>query len=348
MRKAGATSWATQRQTRPRFADRTYRRRAPGAATLPTVATPRYKLVDPEHPCAYHLASRCVRRAWLCGLDKRTGRDYSHRKRWLIERLLLLARCFAVEIYAYAVMDNHFHIVVHYDPKACLAWSDEEVAQRWVDAFPPKAQGATDAEMTQACSLLLGDPVRLARARLTLGSLSDFMKHLKQPIARRANIEDGCDGHFFEQRFYSGALLSEEAMLAAMAYVDLNPVRAKLARRIEQCHDTSIDARLRENNAAALAAYLRPLASGLASHSAPGTASAPRVGATLGDYVALLREMAAAEVVPETPGSSDRVGRWIARTASLRQRQRAYGTVELLRQWTSERGFQLRETPLPA
>ena len=176
---------ATQRQTRPRFADRTYRRRAPGAATLPTVATPRYKLVDPEHPCAYHLASRCVRRAWLCGLDKRTGRDYSHRKRWLIERLLLLARCFAVEIYAYAVMSNHFHIVVHYDPKAYLAWSDEEVARRWVEAFPPKAQGANDAEKTQARSLLLGDPIRLARARLTLGSLSAFMKHLRKrgPLA---------------------------------------------------------------------------------------------------------------------------------------------------------------------
>ena len=59
-----------------------------------------------------------------------------------------------------------------------------------------------------------------------LGSLSAFMQHLKQPIARRANIEDGVTGHFFEKRFYSGALLDEEALLTAMAYVDLNPVRA--------------------------------------------------------------------------------------------------------------------------
>ena len=205
----------------------------------------------PRAPCAYHLASRCVRRAWLCGRDKPTGRDYSHRKRWLLERLLLLARCFAVEVYAYAVMSNHFHIVVHYDPKACLAWSDEEVAQRWVDAFPPKAHGAAAAPKAEARSLLLGDPDRLARARHTLGSLSDFMKHLKQPIARRANEEDGCDGHFFEQRFYSGALLGEQAMLAAMAYVDLNPVRAKLAQRIEECRDSSVGARLRENSATA-------------------------------------------------------------------------------------------------
>ena len=341
-------SWATRQQWLPRFFDQGYRRSNPGSATLPAMATPRHKLVDPERPCAYHLASRCVRRAWLCGRDKRTGRDYSHRKRWLVERLLLLARCFAVEVYAYAVMSNHFHVVVYYDPKACVAWSDEEVARRWVEAFPPKTQGEAEAQKAQARSLLLGDPARLARARLTLGSLSDFMKHLKQPVARRANTEDGCDGHFFEQRFYSGALLGEEAILAAMAYVDLNPVRAKLARQIEQCRNASIRARLRENGTAALAAYLRPLASGLASDCTPRTTSAPRLGVTLGDYVALLREMAAPEAAPPAPERPDRVARWIARAASLRKRQRAYGPVESLRQWTGERGFQLRETPLPA
>ena len=157
------------------------------------MATPRHKLVDQERPCAYHLASRCVRRAWLCGRDKRTGRDYSHRKRWLLERLLLLARCFAVEVYAYAVMSNHFHIVVHYDPNACLAWSDEEVARRWVDAFPPKAHGAAAARKAEAHALLLGDPDRLARARRTLGSLSDFMKHLRivaLPAAIEFNVTD--------------------------------------------------------------------------------------------------------------------------------------------------------------
>ena len=94
--------------------------------------------------------------------------------------------------------------------------------------------------------------------------LAREMQHLKQPIARRANEEDGCKGHFFEQRFYSGALLSEEAVLAAMAYVDLNPVRAKLARRLAQCQHASITARLLENSPAALADFLRPLASGLA------------------------------------------------------------------------------------
>ena len=202
--------------------------------------------------------------AFLCGRDRRTGRDHSHRRQWLVERIRLLARCFAVEVHAYCIMGNHFHLVVRYDPLACRRWSDGEVARRWVDAFPPKEKGRVAEERRpEARELLLGDPERLFRARRTLGSLSGFMKHLKQPIARRANEESGARGHFHEQRFHSGALLSEAALLAAMAYVDLNPVRAGLAERIEACRETSIAERLEENSAEALAAYLAPLASGL-------------------------------------------------------------------------------------
>lgn len=144
------------------------------------MATPRYQLVDNTTALGYHLVSNCVRRAWLCGYDRRTRKDYSHRKRWLVERMLALARCFAVEIDAYAVMSNHFHLVVHYDPKACEGWSAEEVAERWVDAFPPTERGAVVEERKpEVRELMLGDLERLERARQTLGSLSFFMKHLR-------------------------------------------------------------------------------------------------------------------------------------------------------------------------
>ena len=64
------------------------------------MTTPRRLLVDPVNACDYHLVSRCVQGAFLCGRDRRTGRDYSHRKQWLVDRIRLLARCFAVEVYA--------------------------------------------------------------------------------------------------------------------------------------------------------------------------------------------------------------------------------------------------------
>lgn len=170
------------------------------------------------------------------------------------------------------------------------------------------------------------------------------MKHLKQPIARRANEEDGCKGHFFEQRFYSGALLTEEAVLAAMAYVDLNPIRAKLARRLAQCHHASISARLLENSSKALEDFLQPMSSGLTRCRTQKTADAgqpPRLGVTLAAYIARLQAVIEAEAAP------DREARWIAGVASLAKRQRAYGPKSRLDQWAADRGLQPREKPFP-
>jgi len=62
--------------------------------------------------------NRCVRRTFFCGVDELTKRDYSHRKDWLENRLLELSQIFAVGIFAYAIMDNYYHIVFHLDPQA--------------------------------------------------------------------------------------------------------------------------------------------------------------------------------------------------------------------------------------
>ena len=157
------------------------------------MATPRALLIDPDNALCYHLVSRCVRHAWLCGQDKRTRRDYSYRKSWLEQRLSHLGRCFAVDIYAQAIMSNHFHLVVYFDPLAASRWSDEEVAERSLKAFPrntrPQGNPLDNALYRQA---LLTDPNRLAKCRASLGSLSSFMQHLKQPIARRANTDSAC------------------------------------------------------------------------------------------------------------------------------------------------------------
>ncbi len=336
------------------------------------MAIPRSKLVDSERALSYHLVSRCVRGAFLCGRDPVTGRDCSHRRRWLIERLLFLAQFFAVEIDSYSVLSNHFHVAAYYDPKACLGWSENEVARRWVEAFPPTEDGvvAEDRKPLER-ERLLGDPKRLARARATLGSLSSFMKHLKQPIARRANQEDDVKGHFFEQRFYSGALLDEEAVLAAMAYIDLNPVRAKLAARLSECQDAAIGERLRVNREDALDEFLAPLASGLGDTqdsedkatdasvgdvkdlegTAAGTSQptpAPRIQMTLKGYVELLEGIMAADSAGAAGQEPDPAARWRARVASMRKRQRAHGREDTLAQWMAQRGMRCWEVPLPA
>ena len=235
------------------------------------MAKPRSFYVDQEQPGFYHITSRCVRQLWLMGTDKRTGKNYNHRKDVLLDRIKHLSRFFAVNIYAYAIMSNHFHLVIRYDPKACEAWSDEEVARRWCAAFnglpfEKTLYGPTELDefnLTQSIRYhdILLDPERLQRCRKNLGSVSKFMKHVKQPFAVWVNKEEGCKGHVFESRFYSGALLTEQDIMACMGYVDLNPVEAKMVQTLKANKDTSINERLYKErfNAKKLDAYLAPL-----------------------------------------------------------------------------------------
>jgi hypothetical protein len=57
----------------------------------------------------------------------------------------------------------------------------------------------------------------IVQYRNRLEDLGWFMNCLNEPIARQANKEDGCTDHFWESRYKSQALLSEEALLTFMA-----------------------------------------------------------------------------------------------------------------------------------
>lgn len=194
----------------------------------------------------YHVSSRCVRRAFLCGVDHYSGKSYEHRRAWVEDRIRVLCSLFSIDVCAYAVMSNHYHLVVRLDPEATNAWSDDQVLSRWTSLFrgPLLLQRRrAGASLSAAERDAVTSIAKVYRSRL--GSLSWFMKCLNEPIARRANAEDGCSGHFWEARFHSQPLASERALLTAMAYVDLNPVRAKIATTPERSHYTSIRARIR-------------------------------------------------------------------------------------------------------
>ena len=209
------------------------------------MTTARSLLVDPDTPGFYHCISRCVRRAWLCGIDPYNGKSYEHRREWVEQRLLELAEIFAVGVYAYAVMSNHVHVVLRIDPTAAATWRDEEVAARWVRLFPATLEGEPD---DAGCRLkeqaLLGNTDRLNACRQRLGSLAWFMKALNEPIARSANREDACTGRFWEGRYKCQALLDEAAVLTCMSYVDLNPIRAGIAENLDSSSHTGAQRRI--------------------------------------------------------------------------------------------------------
>ena len=148
---------------------------------------------------AHHCVSRCVRRAFQCGFDALSGRGFGQRKDWVEARLMELAECFAVGLCAYAVMSNHLHLVAHVVPAVAASWSAEDAAQRWLRLFPVRERGKIDYE---ACRLraqvLAADPIRIAEIRQRRSSLSWFMRYLSEPIARRANRENGCTGRYRE------------------------------------------------------------------------------------------------------------------------------------------------------
>ena len=192
----------------------------------------------------YHVTTRCVRRAFLCGIDHYSGRDYEHRRDWVEQRIRVLSSVFSIDVAAYAVMSNHYPLVDRLAPEQADDWTDDEVLRRWGALHKGQLlvrRYLGGETLTPAEAQAVAEAAAVYRKRLK--NLSWFMKALNEPIARKANAEDGCSGHFWEARFHSEALTSDEAVIRAMAYVDLNPVRAGIAETPEKSDFTSFKAR---------------------------------------------------------------------------------------------------------
>ncbi len=205
----------------------------------------RNALISLEATPYYHCISRCVRRSFLCGHDPLTGNSYEHRRQWAEDRLIQLTQVFAIDLCAYAIMSNHSHVVLKVNESDAKSWTEQQVIERWHRLYAGNqlsqrfmaGESLGSAEQRQ-----LSIFVETWRERLY--SISWFMRNLNEHIARRANQEDSCTGRFWEGRFKSQALLDEKALAACMVYVDLNPIRAKMADTPETSDHTSVKARI--------------------------------------------------------------------------------------------------------
>jgi REP element-mobilizing transposase RayT len=240
---------------------------------------PRKYVVAEDETGVHHCINRCVRRAYLCGTDEVSGKCFDHRKQFIQDRLEFLAGVFGIDVLAFDVMSNHLHVVLRNRPDVVRSWSDDEVAQRWWKLFPRRRDESGDPAPPQESdlSMITSDLEKLAEIRKRLSNIGWLMRCVAEPVARMANREDECTGRFWEGRYKCQPLLDESAIAACMAYVDLNPVRAGIAKTPESSQFTSASVATKKRRSRAQAqrgGWLSPVA--LARDHASEAKTVPR------------------------------------------------------------------------
>ena len=151
-----------------------------------TMPKPRHTQVSLDATPYYHCVSRCVRRAFLCGTDAHSGQSYEHRRQWIEDKLYELTQVFALDLCAYAVMSNHYHVVLYVDTAEAESWSREEVINHWHQLFngtlfsQRHARGET---LSRVELTVLNKDVTIWRQRLM--NISWFMVAPAHPCASR-------------------------------------------------------------------------------------------------------------------------------------------------------------------
>ena len=247
--------------------------------------TPRMFVLDEAAGGLYHCINRCVRRAFLCGTDQVSGKSFEHRREWIRKRLEFLAGEFGIDVLGYAVLSNHLHAILRTRPDVVREWSDAEVAVRWWQLFPwRRDSNGSAAEMREdELQAMLSDSAKVSEWRKRLASVSWFMRCLAEPIARQANKEDVCTGRFWEGRFKCQPLLDEAALLACCVYVDLNPIRAGVAKTPESSPFTSAYDRIQSLKSAVAASAKETRSSRASRLAGPATTSQAAAPATAPD-----------------------------------------------------------------
>ena len=169
----------------------------------------------------YHIISRTVGGEFYLG-------DVEKEK--LVAIIQRFSRLFLVDVIGYCVMSNHFHLLVKMNPGEKM--SDEELLKR------VKADGGV-------MQTLIHDP-ELLRSRLS--DISEYIRYIKQIFSRWYNHIHNRSGYFWGDRFKSVWIESGEALLACLAYIDLNPVRAKMVEKPEDYRFSGIGYRVQTGN----------------------------------------------------------------------------------------------------
>jgi REP element-mobilizing transposase RayT len=206
----------------------------------------RAEVLDPGEVAIAHVCNRTVRRCFLIGQDPLSGKNFDHRKQWIEDYLRQFAASFGIDLLGFAILSNHFHLILRTRPDVVATWSDQEVARRWLRLCPlhRHADGSPGEPTQPEIDSIAGCPVKRVEIRQRLSSISWWMRLLCQRVAMRANHEDEETGRFFQDRYRATRLADEASLLACAAYVDLNPIRAAMCETLEASDHTSAQRRI--------------------------------------------------------------------------------------------------------
>lgn len=178
---------------------------------------PRNLIKPKEEVAFYHIISHTVWEA---------KRPFSSSEREFFLRLLrTLSQIYLVDVISYAILDNHFHLLVRVLPGQYL--TEEEAVEKALKLHSPGIVFSKDANYWKS----------------KLSDISFFIKDLKQRFTQWYNRTHRRKGHLWNDRFKSIRIEDGKALMAVAAYIDLNPVRAGITRRIDGWKYTSYSAR---------------------------------------------------------------------------------------------------------
>jgi REP element-mobilizing transposase RayT len=157
--------------------------------------------------CYYHFISRTVGQEYYLGDTE---------KERLLNIIKFYSGMYLVKVIGFCVMSNHFHLLIQSKPEHL--YSDKNIANR-IERYMPKLAESN-----------IEDEVKIARGRAKFGDISEYMRSIKQTFSRWYNKTNHRTGYFWGDRFKSIWLQDGESLLSCLAYIDLNPVRAKIVK----------------------------------------------------------------------------------------------------------------------
>jgi len=180
------------------------------------------RFLKEDEPTVYHVISRTA----LEGLPFR-----DEDKEYMLELIKKWSEIFFVDVLGFAIMGNHFHLVVRMYPESDV--SDEDVRERYNRLYGAKE---------------IGSGFEFDRFKKKLCSLSWYVKEIKQGFSRYFNKKYGRRGTLWGDRFKSLIVEDGLTLVNLLAYVDLNAVRAGIVKRPEEYRWCSLGYHIQSGN----------------------------------------------------------------------------------------------------